>query len=93
MFQSEVEGRIIAVGAADKDVPPEHHHDLDYLVEHARLGRQRQPDVRRRQPRASRSRCKPFAETEPDGYREQWVCYGTRLVLGEGADGAAEAHA
>ena len=36
---------------------------------------------------------KPFAETEPEGYREQWVCYGTRLVLGEGADRAAEAHA
>ena len=32
MFQSEVEGRIIAWSLLVKDVPPEHHHDLDYII-------------------------------------------------------------
>ena len=32
MFQSEVEGRIIAWGLLTKDVPPEPRHDLDYII-------------------------------------------------------------
>ena len=50
MFQSEVEGRITPWSLLTKDVPPEQHQDLDYLVGHARLGRERQPDLRGRQP-------------------------------------------
>ena len=75
-----------------KDVLPEHHHDLDYLVEHARLGRQRQSELRRRQPRVPEAGEAVRGDRAATGYREQWVCYGTRLVLGEGADRAAEAH-
>ena len=33
MFQSEVDGRIVPWELLTKDVPPEHHQDLDYLVE------------------------------------------------------------
>ena len=32
MFQSEVEGRISRLDLLVKDVPPEHHHDLDYII-------------------------------------------------------------
>src|SRR5580765_3878362 len=76
MFQSEVEGRIIDWSLLTKDVPKERHHDLDYIIsmldwdanvnaEFARTNRVFPTPVR------------PVAETEPDGYREQWVCYGT----------------
>jgi hypothetical protein len=76
MFQSEVEGRIIDWSLLTKDVPADRHHDLDYIIgmldwdanvnaEFARTNRVFPAPVR------------PFAETEPDGYREQWVCYGT----------------
>ena len=32
MFQSEVEGRIVDWSLLVKDVLPEYHHDLDYLI-------------------------------------------------------------
>ena len=32
MFQSEVEGRIVPWDLLVKDVPPEHHQDLDYII-------------------------------------------------------------
>src|SRR4029453_6543967 len=59
-----------------KDVPPEKHADLDFLVglldwdanvddEFATHNRVFPPPAR------------PFEETEPLGFREQWVCYGT----------------
>ena len=46
MFQSLVEGRAVPWDLLVKDVPPEHHHDLDYIVEHARLGGERRSRVR-----------------------------------------------
>ena len=46
MFQSLVEGRAVPWDLLVKDVPPEHHHDLDYIIEHARLGRERRSRVR-----------------------------------------------
>jgi len=76
MFQSEVEGRIVPWTLMTKDVPAEHHHDLDYLVEMLDWNANVNPSF------GSDNRCfpkpvRPFAETDPDGYREQWVCYGT----------------
>ena len=32
MFQSEVEGRIVGWDLLTKDVPPEYHQDLDFLI-------------------------------------------------------------
>ena len=32
MFQSMVEGRAVPWDLLVKDVPPEHHHDLDYII-------------------------------------------------------------
>ena len=78
MFQSEVEGRIIAVGACwSKDVPPEHSTGSGLHHRHARLGGQRESAIRREQPLLPEARRSRSRETEADGYREQWVCYGT----------------
>jgi hypothetical protein len=76
MFQSEVEGRIVPWALMTKDVPAEHHQDLDYLVEMLEWDANVNPNF------ADDNRCfpkpmKPFAETEAEGYREQWICYGT----------------
>jgi len=58
-----------------KDVPPDHHHDLDYIVG-CSTGMRTSTGVREEPSRVPRP-VRPFAETEPDGFREQWVCYGT----------------
>ncbi|HEY7285706.1 MAG TPA: hypothetical protein VH497_09700 [Vicinamibacterales bacterium] len=76
MFQSEVEGRIIPWDLLTKDVPPDKNRDLDYII--GMLDWEANVNPRfgasnRRFPKPVR----PFAETEPQGYREQWVCYGT----------------
>lgn len=76
MFQSEVEGRIVPWDLMIKDVPKEHHHDLDFLVELLDWDANVNPEFARSNrvfPRPG----KPFVQTEPEGYREQWVCYGT----------------
>ena len=76
MFQSVVEGRIVPRELLTKDVPPEFHHDLDYLV--GMLDWEANVD----QEFAKHNRVFPrpvraFEETESEGFREQWVCYGT----------------
>jgi hypothetical protein len=76
MFQSEVEGRIIPWELLTKDVPPEKTRDLDYII--GMLDWEANVDPRfgesnRRFPKP----VKPFAESESEGYREQWVTYGT----------------
>jgi hypothetical protein len=76
MFQSEVEGRIIDWSLLTKDVPEAHHHDLDFLVGMLDWDANVNPTFgasNRVFPRAVR----PVEETEGDGYRELWVCYGT----------------
>lgn len=76
MFQSEVDGRIVPWSLLTKDVPPEHHQDLDYMVELLDWDANVNPTFAADN-RVFPKPVKPFAETEPDGYREQWVCYGT----------------
>jgi hypothetical protein len=76
MFQSEVEGRIVPWDLMVKDVPPAHHHDLDFLVDLLDWDANVNPEFAKRN-RTFPCPVKPFAETESEGYREQWVCYGT----------------
>ena len=78
MFQSEVEGRIIDWSLLTKDVPADHHHDLDFLVELLDWEANVNPNFGASN-RVFPKPVKPFAATEPDGYREQWICYGTRF--------------
>lgn len=76
MFQSEVDGRIVPWELMTKDVPPAHHHDLDYLVGMLDWSANVNPEFAQSN-RTFPCPVRAFAETEPDGYREQWVCYGT----------------
>jgi hypothetical protein len=76
MFQSEVEGRITPWDLLVKDVPPEQHHDLDYIIGMLDW----EANVNPRFGESNRYGPKPvtpFAETDPDGYREVWITYGT----------------
>ena len=76
MFQSEVDGRIVPWELLTKDVPTQHHDDLDYLVDMLDWDANVNPEFaksNRRFPSPTRS----LAESEGEGYREQWVCYGT----------------
>jgi hypothetical protein len=78
MFQSVVDGRVIDRSLLTKDVRPEYHHDLDFLVSMLDWDANVNPafgSSNRVFPRALRS-----AEEALDaGYREQWVCYGTQF--------------
>ena len=91
MFQSEVEGRITPWALLTKDVLPEYHQRSRLPRRAARLGRQRQPEVRRRQPLLPEAR---HAVRRNRGRRLSRAVDHLRhgLVLREGADGAAEAH-
>jgi hypothetical protein len=57
-------------------VPKDKHHDLDFIIGlldwEANVNPQFAKDNR-----VFPFPVRPFVETEPDGYREQWVCYGT----------------
>ena len=77
MFQSEVEGRITPWDLLVKDVPAAQHQDLDYIIGMLDWDANVNPRfgaTNRYGPRP----VKPFAETEPGGYREVWVTYGTK---------------
>jgi hypothetical protein len=76
MFQSLVDGRIVDRRLLTKDVPPERHDDLDFLVRMLDWDANVNPEF------AKSNRVFPkrihTAEQEHDlGYAEQWVCYGT----------------
>jgi hypothetical protein len=76
MFQSEVEGRIIPWDLLVKDVPQDKSRDLDYIISMLDWEANTNPRF------GESNRCfprplKPFSETESEGYREQWVAYGT----------------
>src|SRR5205823_466017 len=76
MFQSEVDGRIVPWELLTKDVPKEHHHDLDYLVDMLDWDANVNPEFAKSN-RVFPCPVRQFAETEDAGYRVQWVCYGT----------------
>jgi hypothetical protein len=77
MFQSEVDGRIVPWDLMIKDVPEAHHHDLDYLVEMLDWDANVNPEFAKAN-RVFPCPARSPAETDGAGYREQWVCYGTR---------------
>jgi hypothetical protein len=76
MFQSEVEGRIIDWSLLTKDVPLERHQDLDFLVDMLDWDANVNPRFGASN-RVFPTPVRPFEQTEPEGYREQWVTYGT----------------
>jgi hypothetical protein len=78
MFQSMVEDRPVPWDLLVKDVPPEHHHDLDYIVGMLDWDKNVDPEFGRH----NKVFPKPV-EREPAmaeaGYRELWITYGTKF--------------
>jgi len=75
MFQSEVEGRIVDWSLLTKDVLPEHHHDLDYLISMLDWDANVNPQFAKSNQRHPVP-VRPIKETEAAGYRELWITYG-----------------
>ena len=77
MFQSAVDGRIVDRSLLTKDVPPEKHDDLDFLVSMLDWDANVNPEF------AKSNRVFPKRKHTPNqekdlGFAEQWVCFGTR---------------
>ena len=76
MFQSMVEGRAVPWDLLVKDVPPEHHHDLDYILGMLDWEANVDPSFKSHhyfEPRPVRE----AAAMTDAGYQENWVCYST----------------
>ncbi len=76
MFQSLVEGRIVGWELMVKDVLPQFHHDLDYLISMLDW------DANVNERFGESNKCipkpvRPAEEMEHLGYRENWITYGT----------------
>jgi hypothetical protein len=76
MFQSLVEGRPVPWDLLVKDVPPEHHHDLDFLIDMLDWDANVDPEFgshRLFHPKP----VKDVKEMADAGYAEKWVTYST----------------
>lgn len=76
MFQSEVDGRIVDWSLMTKDVRPEFHKDLDYLISMLDWDANVNPEFAKTNKTFPRP-VKPVEEMEADGYSEKWITYGT----------------
>jgi hypothetical protein len=77
MFQSLVEGRPVPWDLLVKDVPPEHHHDLDYIIGMLDWEANVDPEFGKHR-LFHPTPVKPEAEMNAAGYSEQWVVYSTK---------------
>jgi hypothetical protein len=75
MFQSEVEGRIVDWSLLTKDVLPEYHHDLDYLISMIDWDANVNPEFAKSNKRHPLP-VRPIGEMADAGYREMWITYG-----------------
>ena len=76
MFQSLVEGRAVPWSLLVKDVPPEHHPDLDYIIGMLDWDANIDPEFAKNRlfhPTPVRKQ----EEMQSAGYSEQWVVYST----------------
>ncbi len=76
MYQSMVEGRPVPWSLLVKDVPEEHHHDLDYILDMLDWEGNLDPEF------AKNRQFEPTPVTDPaemaeQGYSEQWIVYST----------------
>jgi len=72
MFQSMVEDRPVPWSLLVKDVPPEHHHDLDYLVDLVDWEANLDPAFKAHHYLEPI----PVAPSASEGYVDRWVVYG-----------------
>jgi hypothetical protein len=73
MYQSMVEGRYVPWDLLVKDVPPEKHKDLDYLVNQLDWNANVNPNFKA----SHYLEPIPVADTTSEGYVDRWVVYGT----------------
>jgi hypothetical protein len=76
MFQSMVEGRYVPWDLLVKDVPPEHHHDLDYIMSMLDWEANVDPEFGKHNLFHPTPVCDEAAMTDA-GYSEKWVVYST----------------
>jgi hypothetical protein len=76
MFQSLVEGRVVDWSLMIKDVPPEHHHDHEFLISMLDWEANVNPEFGKTNKVFPKTVC-PSAQMEAGGYRENWITYGT----------------
>ena len=76
MFQSLVEGRGVPWDLLVKDVPEEHHHDLEYLLDMMDWDANTDPEFAEHRLFEPRPVC-PVADMAEAGYCENWVVYST----------------
>jgi hypothetical protein len=79
MFQSLVSEVPTPWDLMIKSVPPEHHHDLDYLVSMIDWDANTRPDFKAAYFRPPLP-VSPLPEMEEAGYREYWITYGNEFV-------------
>lgn len=72
MYQNLVEGREVPWSLLVKDVPPDKHQDLDYLVEQLDWEQNTDPDFKANHYLEPI----PVADTASEGYMDLWVDYG-----------------
>jgi hypothetical protein len=77
MYQSLVEGRGVPWDLLVKDVPPEHHNDLDYLLDMIDWDANTDPYFAEHRQFEPKPVC-PADQMADAGYRENWVVYSTR---------------
>jgi hypothetical protein len=78
MFQSMVEGRAVPWDLLVKDVPPEHHHDLDYLLAMLDWDKNVDPEFGKNNKRIPIP-VRNEAEMADAGYSEKWVVYSRKV--------------
>jgi hypothetical protein len=76
MYQSLVEGRMVPWELLVKDVPPEHHHDLDYLIDMLDWPANTDPEFAEHR-LFNPAPVRPVAAMAEEGYSEKWVVYST----------------
>jgi hypothetical protein len=72
MFQSLVEGRQVPWSLLVKDMPPEKHHDLDFIISQLDWEANVDPDFKAHHYLEPI----PVANTASDGYVDRWIVYG-----------------
>ena len=74
MYQSVTGDQVVPDTLLWKDTPKARERDVDWLMEIIDWDLNVDPDFRRNRFMAPRP-VRPFAETEPEGWRETWICY------------------
>ncbi len=70
MYQSMVEGRYVPWSLLVKDVPPEKHHDLDYLVNQLDWAANVDPNFK------DNHYLEPIESGRGEGWIDRWIVYG-----------------